>query len=294
MCSNFMNNDLQFINIFFRGCSIVAVFPFYLKRKPWHVLLLSSCHSLLIFMLFSAGAVISIDTKIKLVYPDLQTPQLVGDALQFVLDCCFIVTIIYGTLRKAASWNIIFESLAQVDRKLGARGFYIQFNKTYHTIMVALFHGIFISFAIFGICVWTALYEFFLYSNGFHLVVLYYQMIFVMFLFEVTSTLRRRYRCFCKQIINTFCSLNRLEIYEKHVNNEIKDIMLIYKILNDIIKTLNAVCGLSIFLVLSSILANLLNTCNWMLFEYDKSVEKFLTGRDVHYFFLPVYFFVSA
>lgn len=262
---NFLSNDLQFVRTYFIFCNIIGLFPWCLNRKAY-TLVFSRCYIVLVIVSFLFGMVVSLYARITFGFQRMEPHKKVEDILQLFVDYCFSFAILYGIVGKVSSWRIIFKDLARLDTRLKRKCFCAGFHKTYHALNMVMCHGAHLSVILLVMSNWNA-QQFYYYS--FHMAIRYCQAIFVMFLFELTSALRRRYIHMSTQITGIFVKASRWEIYERNIYNEIMDVKLTYTILYNIVRDVNIICGPNIFFIFGSLLVNILNNFNWIFGTYE-------------------------
>ncbi|XP_023310340.1 uncharacterized protein LOC108909359 [Anoplophora glabripennis] len=90
-------------------------------------------------------------------------------------------------------------------------------------------------------------------------------MVVIIFLIELMSSIRRRYIYLDSKVANVLSIYNSV-IDERICDKEVKEIKVIYGILNEIMDKVNVKFGRYIFFILGTLLLNMLNTFNWFFF----------------------------
>lgn len=286
-----LGSDIKFIRRYFRCFSYIGIFPFCMKVTSPRIKLLSKWLLFLLLTLFLIGVVSIYPQKIKTVYNHLNVPQLVLDVIEHFAEHFSILAILNGAWKDGQSWEFNFEDLKQVDNILNSKNSYILFHSFFHTLKTVAY--LITSFTISAVSIYYWWGSNLLFSHTFHRILLFFITIISVFFISLMNSIRKRYICLNIELTGTLFK-NKNLVAERMVENEIEDIKFLYNILDDVICRLNTTFGPQIFFIISFLLLFLLNTFNWIMFDfYRNAAELELVVQIIDIFLDPITYAVS-
>lgn len=284
-----LRNDIGFIRRYFKIFGYLGIFPLCLSAKQYRLNMFWNCLISLLLTMFIFGAASSYPLRIDMIYKYTEIPLLVVDIIEHLVEHFTIIVIFYGAIRNSESWTLNFKDLTQVKNKLETMGSYTQFRYTLHLLKIIGYHTVLL---VIYICssYWNSRH---VYLYVFHRALQFYILVVIIFFIELMRSIWRRYCCLGSEVTKIFLKYkNKGET--RVIDDEIRDIKLMYGILNDLMHRVNTKFGPHIFLTLSCQLLGLLNTFNWFLLDDLKNEPEHQLLRQVVDLFLdPLNYCVS-